>query len=527
MIKQAPPEEFILTKADRLAIELGYYWDQAWVDWAFKIISLLRNPQNPQEKLILVPWQAKALKQLFGWRRPDGTRRFSIANVWLPKKNGKTLFMAVVSILFLVKDDEYDPGVFATSVTHNQATQLYGDAKKMLTGSPLELLIKKRDHRFKLELKHTPGVFQALAANADGVEGVRGSCIILDEIHVLLQVNPLIHDAMEYAGIGRNDPILVTISTAGNDRQGLPYEIWRQSLDITNNVSTELHTLAIVYAVFEDKAEYSDQELKQANPSCGHLFNFERLKEEYLRVKDNPRKFESFKRYRLNIWTKRSSAWLNIYNWDNCRSIFKAEDFAGEVAYAGVDLASTRDLCAAAIVIPTDDTYFIKSHFWLPKQGIESRVKSEMDFVQAAKDGWMTLCDDTEVSYKHVVNWLEEQAKLFNIQCIGYDPWKAAGLATDLSDNGLSVEDIAQGGKMSEPSYKFEALIEGRKLLHDGNPVLSWCVSNVEIRRDHNGKIRPVKPIEKNRRIDGVVASIMGLYLAMFPEDRDEDFDCG
>jgi len=39
----------------------------------------------------LVPWQQAVVGDLFGWKRPDGTRRYREAFVFVPRKQGKTV----------------------------------------------------------------------------------------------------------------------------------------------------------------------------------------------------------------------------------------------------------------------------------------------------------------------------------------------------------------------------------------------------------------------------------------------------
>ena len=66
----------------------------------------------------------------------------------------------------------------------------------------------------------------------------------------------------------------------------------------------------------------------------------------------------------------------------------------------------------------------------------------------------------------------------------------------------------------SEPMKTLEALVLQRKLLHDGDPVLSWMISNVVAHLDAKDNIYPRKERPENK-IDGVVALIMALARAM------------
>ena len=63
---------------------------------------------------------------------------------------------------------------------------------------------------------------------------------------------------------------------------------------------------------------------------------------------------------------------------------------------------------------------------------------------------------------------------------------------------------------MSEPMKTLEALVLQGKLTHDGNPMMTWMISNVVCHRDAKDNIYPRKEREENK-IDGPVAAIMAL----------------
>ena len=53
------------------------------------------------------------------------------------------------------------------------------------------------------------------------------------------------------------------------------------------------------------------------------------------------------------------------------------------------------------------------------------------------------------------------------------------------------------------------------RLRHAGNPVLAWQASNVQVKTNDEGLIKPVKKHSHDvGRIDGILASVMALSLA-------------
>ncbi len=80
--------------------------------------------------------------------------------------------------------------------------------------------------------------------------------------------------------------------------------------------------------------------------------------------------------------------------------------------------------------------------------------------------------------------------------------------------HGLTMVDFGQGFiSMAAPTMELERMVRSAELQHGGNPVLDWCASNVVVRTDPAGNLKPDKE-SSPERIDGIVALIMGLARA-------------
>ena len=78
--------------------------------------------------------------------------------------------------------------------------------------------------------------------------------------------------------------------------------------------------------------------------------------------------------------------------------------------------------------------------------------------------------------------------------------------------------EIRQGARsLSEPMKHLEELIRSGRFHHNGNPCMTWMMSNVMAKTDENDNIRPIKERNENK-IDGPVALIMALNRAMMME---------
>jgi phage terminase large subunit-like protein len=114
---------------------------------------------------------------------------------------------------------------------------------------------------------------------------------------------------------------------------------------------------------------------------------------------------------------------------------------------------------------------------------------------------------------------IREDAKRFRVVDAVFDPWQASSLIQRLQADGLKVTEYRQVvSTMSEPMKELEALVLQGRFHHDGDPVLTWMISNVVAHLDAKENIYPRKERPENK-IDGVVALICALGRAMDAAD--------
>jgi phage terminase large subunit-like protein len=91
---------------------------------------------------------------------------------------------------------------------------------------------------------------------------------------------------------------------------------------------------------------------------------------------------------------------------------------------------------------------------------------------------------------------------------LAYDPTFAGEIVRNLQDEGLSLVEFGQGFlSMGPVSAEFLRLLIGRELQHGGNPIATWCASNVSVRKDPAGNEKPDKE-RSTEKINAIVAAI-------------------
>jgi len=205
----------------------------------------------------------------------------------------------------------------------------------------------------------------------------------------------------------------------------------------------------------------------------------------------------------------------------------------GRECFAAFDVSATTDVTALVLVFPpTDDDpkWRILCRFWIPEARVEARRAEGAPVDSFLGEGSLETTEGDYVDQNVVGQALLEADRDYRIQKIGFDPWNAAKLVTDLQrvdgiEPGSAAIDadkfveIRQGIRsLGEPSKHFERLVFAGQLDHGGHPVLRWMAGNAVIYRDRNLNFMPAKDRSADK-IDGIVAGVMAVGLACQGED--------
>ncbi|HYE51204.1 MAG TPA: terminase TerL endonuclease subunit [Azospirillaceae bacterium] len=467
----------------------------------------------------LEPWQKAVVRTIFGWKWL-GTRVRVVRRVFLflPRKNGKSTFSAGLALLMLIADGERGAEVYSCAADREQAAIVFREAVQMVTASES---LSRVTEIFKTAITCTPlaGSYKVLSAVADGKHGLNPSAFIFDELHT--QPNRDLYDVMNTAVGARPQPLEAYLTTAGHDRHSICWEVYDYACKVRDGIIDEPAFLPVLFAAGEDDDWRDPTTWAKANPSLGSAVQLDYLARKAKEAMEVPAYENTFKRLHLNLWTEQATRWLPMDRWDACGPALGTEDLRGRPCWAGLDLSSTTDLSALALVFPRESGpgYDVLMRFWVPKENIRRRAERDgVPYPQWARDGAITPTEGTVVDYDVIrgeINALKEE---FDIREIAVDRWNSTQLQTQLMGDGFTVVPFGQGyGSMTAPSKELEKLVLAGDLHHAGNPVLRWMASNVAPAQDPAGNIKPDKA-RSSERIDGIVALIMALGRAMVRE---------
>ena len=474
------------------------------------------------EKLVLEQWQREVICQIFGWLNADGTRRFRIAYIEVARKNGKSTLAGGLGLYLLMADGEMGAEVYSTATKKDQARIVWSDAAAMDKASS-DLKKFARVLRSNISCPKTGSKFEPLGADSTTLDGLNPSGHIADELHA--HKDRGVWDKMDTGMGAREQPLTVAITTAGlYDPESIGYQMHDLACKVLEGVVEDDSFFAVIFAADEGDDLFSEVAQKKANPNYGVSAKPEFLQKQAEKAKSDPNFFNPYCQLHLNIWTQQVKRWLQVDKWNECDpvkdsaaavalSARRAQELRGKPCFGGLDLASKLDLAAFTLLFPLEaNVVAVLAKFWLPEERVKYYFKrGHRHYKQWVEEGWIVQTPGNVIDYDFIKRDVVALSKEYLLKEIAFDPWNATQISTQLQGEGLVMVETRQGYKtLSEPSKDLEARVVEKSVLHSGNPVMRFCVSNAVVSTDSAGNIKPDKE-KATDKIDGVVALIMSL----------------
>ena len=463
----------------------------------------------------LLPWQEQLIRDIFGIVKADGNRQFRTAFVEICKKVGKSELAAAVALYLLYADNEPSAEVYGAAADRQQASIVFDVAKQMVEMSPALMKRSKLMGATKRIVNYSnAGYYQVLSAEVGGKHGFSVSGLVFDEIHT--QPNRQLYDVLtKGSSDARQNPLHFIITTAGNDRHSIAYELHTKAVDILEGRRVDPTFYPVVYGLKDDEDWEDEANWYKVNPSLGYTVDIERLRDAYGEAKQNPAYEVTFKWLRCNMWVSSTVAWIPDAIYMRGNEPIDVDALAGRDCYAGLDLSSTGDITALVLIFPPrneDEKYVLLPYFWIPEETIPRRVKANsVPYDIWEKQGYIMSTEGNVIHYDFIEKFIMDLSEKYHILEIAVDRWNATQMIQNLEGEGFTIVPFGQGfSSMSAPTKEFYRLLMEGRIIHGGNPVLRWMAGNVVIDTDPAGNIKVTKAKSKEK-IDGIVAAIMAL----------------
>jgi len=521
-------------QADDLAREPSEQWP--WVfdaDRAARICAFLELLPHIKGKwaregrlLVLDPWQCFIVTTVFGWvHRVTGLRRFREAYIEVPRKNGKSLVSAGIGLYMLSADGEQGAEVYSAATTRDQARIVFDDAKGMAERTPdMRTYLGVAILTHSITVAHTSSKFSPLAAEASTQDGLNVHCAVIDELHAHKKRD--LYDVIDTARGAREQSLLWLITTAGTDRSGICYERRTHITKVLDRVIDDATMFGIIYSIDEKDDPMDPTTWAKANPNWGVSVLQDDMEAAARKAAAMPSALNNFLTKRLNVWVNGESPWMDMRAWERCADpAMQLSDFAGEKCWMGLDLAQKKDFAALCLVFQRDGVWHVCIRLYLNELAVQESGNAHLS--GWARSGYVQVTDGDITDFDVLADDLRGFCKQFDVQEIAFDPALSMYFAGKLIEEGLPLVEIAQRSLFfTPPLIQVENLVLEKKLKFDGNPVMTWMVSNLVVKVSKFNELRSPTKERPENKIDGPMAMLMALgrALASQPKENIDDF---
>lgn len=477
-----------------------------------------RLRQRPTRQIRSATRKVVAIREVFS--RPvrcvqvDSPSRLYLAGEGMvPTHN--TQLAAGIGLACLYTDGENGAQVYCTGYDREQAGILYDAASAMVEQCPaLRRTTKALPSKKRLLYRPRSSAFVALPASEKGGHGLNTHCAVYDELHLYRTARHIeVYESIHTSTLARDQPLEVIATTAGYDRESLCYEVYEHACRVRDGRADDRAFLPLVCEAPRG-ADWTDPAVwALANPNLGVTFPVTYLEDECAQAKANPRLENTFRRLHLNQWTSQQTRFISMLDYDECWGTPGPLDPAVDTC-GGLDLSQVEDLTAFVMVQRRPGGgYRCRGHYWVPHERLQAMRGQGLAVDRWIREGWLTPIPGAVIEDDFVFHWIVKEHQRGKLREVGFDPAHARQLRIRLEAAGVTMVEVRQGAfTLGEPMRAMEKAIKSGQLDHSGDPVLAWCMENLEARSDDNGNVRPVKPADgSQKKIDGVSALLNGL----------------
>lgn len=426
--------------------------------------------------------------------------------------------VAGIGLKMLVADGEPRAEVYAAATKKEQAQILFRDAVAMVDQSPdLDVTLKRsggKGREWNIADPQSGSFFRTVASDS-AQSGPRPHCALLDEVHE--HKTGLMVEMMRAGTKNRRQALIVMITNSGTDRQSVCWTYHEYAAKVCAGQLEDDTFFGYVCSLDEGDDPFVDEGCwVKANPLLDVALPRKYLEEQVREARGMPSKESTVRRLNFCQWVESSNPLFGPEVWRAAADPeFDADRLVGRRCFGGLDLGSTTDLTAFALLFaPTADDQNWRQlvWYWMPEDQLSDKERRDrVPYTAWRAAGWVEATPGAAVDKRRVMARLVECTSRYDVVEIGFDRWRIEDFRMLMADEGveLPLVEFGQGFQSMSPAVdEYERLLVSGELKHDGNPIMTWNAASAVADTDPAGN-RKLSKQKATGRIDGLVAAVM------------------
>jgi phage terminase large subunit-like protein len=500
-------------------------------------------------------WVFDFVRAIFGaYDHAAAARLIEEAFLLIAKKNTKSTLAAGIMLTALIRNWRPENEGTILAPTIEVANNSYGPAAGMVRADPaLSTLFHIQDNVRRITHRGTDAKLKVVAADSETVGGSKAGFVLVDELWLFgKRANA---DAMlkEATGglVSRPEGFVISLSTQSDEP---PAGVFKSKLDYFRDIRDgkiiDNKKLPVLYEyperMVEAKAYLNPATFYITNPNLGRSVRQEWLEaklEEANRGAPEGLALHLSKHHNVEIGLRlRANRWPGADHWEGAKwepalgqpIALTLEELLerSEVVVMGGDGGGLDDLLGLAVLGREKGTrrWLLWCRAWCfigvlkRRKEIAARLR---DFEKAGDLRVINRLGEDMEDVKGITEQVVASGKLPDKNAAGVDPAGVAELVDAMTQGGLTPEQIvgiSQGWRLAGAIVSAERALADGKMVHAGQAMMAWCVSNAKVEPKGNAKLI-TKAAAGVAKIDPLMATFDAVSLmAMNPPASGQSF---
>lgn len=501
----------------------------------FKQLKIVDAPGSPTFGESCAEWVFDLVRCIFGAYDADSGRRLIVEFFLLiPKKNSKSTIAAGIMLTAQILNWRQSAEFSVLAPTVEVANNAYKPAWDMVkSDDDLDALLHVQAHVKTITHRESGATLKVLAADQNTVGGKKSVGTLVDELHLFGKMSSAENMFREALGgrASRPEGFVIWLSTQSDEP---PAGVFKQKLDYARKVRDgEIVDPAFVPIIFEHPPEMVAsgeclrlENMAMVNPNMGFSVDQGFLEREFkIAETAGPESFRGFLAKHANVeigMNLRSDRWAGADFWAQQGILDRTFSLAdlidrSEVVTMGGDGGGLDDLLGQYAIGRCKETrrWLGWAHAWAHPSVLERRKEIAPRLQDFARDGHLTLVEHIGQDIDHFAANVAMVHEAGVLDKLGLDPQGIGAILDALEMSGVPTDKIVgvtQGWKLTSPIKTAERKLAEGLLVHSGQPLMAWCVSNAKIVPSANA-VLITKQASGTGKIDPLMAMLNAVYL--------------